>query len=89
LLLFPLIENASKHGVMNDPEKPTQIDLNVSDSSIRFTIKNYKNNYLKDEAGGIGIQNVQKRLDLLYPNQYTLNVNDSGDQFVVDLQLSL
>jgi len=89
LLLFPLIENASKHGVMNDPKKPTQVDLNVSDSSIRFTIKNYKNNYLKDETGGIGIQNVQKRLDLLYPNQYTLKVDDSGDQFIVDLQLPL
>jgi len=89
LLLFPLIENASKHGVMNDPDKPTQIDLNVADSSIRFTIKNYKNNYLKDETGGIGIQNVQKRLDLLYPNQYTLKVDESGDQFIVDLQLPL
>jgi two-component system LytT family sensor kinase len=89
LLLFPLIENASKHGVMNDPEKPTQIDLNVADSTIRFTIKNYKNNYLKDEAGGIGVQNVQKRLDLLYPNQYTLKVNETTDQFIVDLQLPL
>jgi LytS/YehU family sensor histidine kinase len=74
---------------MNDPDKPTQIDLNVADSSIRFTIKNYKNNYLKDETGGIGIQNVQKRLDLLYPNQYTLKVDESGDQFIVDLQLPL
>jgi two-component system LytT family sensor kinase len=89
LLLFPLIENASKHGVMNDPQKPIQIDLNVSDSCIHFTIKNFKNNYLKDETGGIGIQNVQKRLDLLYPNQYKLKVDESSEQFIVDLQLPL
>jgi LytS/YehU family sensor histidine kinase len=89
LLLFPLIENASKHGVLNDPNKPTNIDLDVSDSSIRFTIKNHKNAYLKDEVGGIGIQNVQKRLDLLYPNQYTLKVDETSDQFIVDLHLPL
>ena len=89
LLLFPLIENAVKHGIVNDTTKPVEVDLKVENGSLNFMISNYKNSYLKDEQGGIGIQNVQKRLDLLYPNQYKLKVDDSTEKFIVDLQLPL
>ena len=89
LLLFPLIENAVKHGIVNDPEKPVHVDLKAENGWLNFTISNYKNSYLKDEQGGIGVQNVQKRLDLLYPNEYNLRVEDVGEKFIVDLHLPL
>ena len=66
LLLFPLIENACKHGNLTDPQKPVNIQLNVNDHHLNFTIENFISGYLKDDVGGIGIPNVQKRLELLY-----------------------
>jgi hypothetical protein len=89
LLLFPLIENACKHGVLTDPQKPVNINLAVVDHHMNFSIENFTNSYLKDEVGGIGLQNVRKRLDLLYGSKYSLNVNDSGGKFFVNLQLPL
>jgi LytS/YehU family sensor histidine kinase len=88
-LLFPLIENASKHGILTDSERPVDIELKVSDHSVHFSIANFKNSYQKDEAGGIGIQNVQKRLDLLYGDAYSFDVGETVDKFFVDLQLPL
>lgn len=89
LLLFPLIENAFKHGIRGVAEKPINIELKISDHHLEFFIQNYKNDYMKDKVGGIGIQNVRKRLDLLYPNKYTLDVKETDDQFFVKLQLPL
>jgi sensor histidine kinase YesM len=44
---------------------------------------------LKDLEGGIGVQNVQKRLDLLYGNAYSFKVKETEDKFFVDLELPL
>ena len=89
LLLFPLIENACKHGNLTDPQKPVNIQLNVNDHHLNFTIENYISGYLKDDVGGIGIQNVQTRLELLYGKKYTLDVKKTEEKFLVNLQLPL
>jgi sensor histidine kinase YesM len=89
LLLFPLIENACKHGILTDAQKPVDINLKVTDHQLNFSIENSINSYQKDEAGGIGIPNVQKRLDLLYGKKYTLDLSKTADRFIVNLQLPL
>lgn len=89
LLLFPLIENAFKHGLLSVAEKPVTIELKITETLLNFSILNYKNNYMKDQVGGIGLPNVRKRLDLLYDNLYVLNVLETKDQFFVNLQLPL
>ena len=89
LLLFPLIENACKHGILTDAEKPVDIHLKTNDQHLDFTIENYINTYEKDKLGGIGIQNVQKRLELLYGKKYFLDVNQNGEKFIVHLHLPL
>jgi two-component system LytT family sensor kinase len=89
LLLFPLIENAAKHGILTEAAKPVDIEMKVTDHTFDFSIRNFKNAYLKDLEGGIGIQNVQKRLDLLYGSRYSLKVRETDDKFFVDLQLPL
>jgi LytS/YehU family sensor histidine kinase len=89
LLLFPLIENACKHGILTDSQKPVNIQLNVNDHHLKFLIENFNNGYLKDEVGGIGIQNVQKRLELIYGKNYTLDVKKTEEKFLVNLQLPL
>ncbi len=89
LLLFPLIENACKHGILTDAQKPVDINLKVSDHQLNFSIENSINSYQKDEVGGIGLPNVHKRLDLLYGKKYTLDVSKAADRFIVNLQLPL
>jgi len=89
LLLFPLIENACKHGILTDQHKPVTIQLQVADHSLDFCIENYINSYQKDKIGGIGIQNVQKRLELLYGKACKLDIKESDEKFVVNLHLPL
>jgi two-component system LytT family sensor kinase len=89
LLLFPLIENAFKHGVLNDPQKPIDILFKIDDHQLNFCLSNFNNDYIKDQVGGIGIPNVQKRLDLLYGNRYTIDIKKTAEQFFVNLRLPL
>jgi len=89
LLLFPLIENACKHGILTNAQKPVDINLKVTDHQLNFSIENSINSYQKDEVGGIGLPNVHKRLDLLYGKKYTLDVSKTADRFIVNLQLPL
>ena len=89
LLLFPLIENSFKHGILTDPNKPVNIQLKVSDEQLGFSIENFNSGYLKDDVGGIGLANVKKRLELLYDSQYSLDIKKTEDKFLVNLQLPL
>ncbi len=75
--------------MLTDPQKPVDIHLKVTDHQLNFSIENSINSYQKDEIGGIGIPNVQKRLDLLYGKNYSLDVSKTEDKFIVNLQLPL
>ena len=97
MLLIPFVENAFKHGVglINDPE--INIRLEVKDRSLGFFVQNkYASGQeeTKDKASGIGLNNVERRLDLLYKDQHTLSVNRRVNQlneniFEVYLQINL
>ena len=86
MLLLPFIENSFKHGHIIDGKLTVTINLNIEPNTIHFSITNTsitKN----DEKQGIGLQNVKKRLDLLYPDQYNLNITHQDSLFKVDLKL--
>ena len=89
LLLFPLIENAFKHGVLTEKDKPVNIDLKITDHQMKFSISNFNNSYQKDDVGGIGLQNVKKRLDLIYGEKYKLDIDKTEERFNVNLLLPL
>jgi two-component system, LytTR family, sensor kinase len=89
LLLFPLIENAFKHGVLTEEDKPVNIDLKITNQQMKFSISNFNNGYQKDDVGGIGLQNVKKRLDLIYGEKYKLDIDKSDGRFNVNLLLPL
>jgi len=89
LLLFPLIENAFKHGVLTEINKPVNIDLKIADGQMKFSITNFNNYYQKDDVGGIGLRNVKKRLDLIYGEKYKLDIDKSDERFNVNLLLPL
>lgn len=87
MLLVPFVENAFKHGDFNEHEM--KIDLKEENNILNFRIENQKRNGSKDHASGIGIGNVKKRLELIYPNKHELNISDSENLFVVELKIVL
>lgn len=89
LILIPFVENAFKHGVINDPANPVEIKICTEDGKLLFTVANKKSLQNKDETGGIGFHNVKRRLDLLYPGKYTLKIDDQPLTYTVQLSLDL
>ena len=89
LLLMPFVENAFKHGVLNNPDTPAEVKLVVKPGELIFTCKNKINNFQKDPGSGIGLENVRRRLDLLYPDKHTLDVLKEEGNFSVRLFLDL
>ena len=89
LLLIAFIENAFKHGIANDPASPIQILIEVDEKHAHFYSQNKKHNNNRDSQGGIGLINVMRRLDLLYPGKYQLDINDDQDAYTSELRLDL
>ena len=89
LLFISLIENAFKHGVSASKASQININMTCNDKTVLFTIEN--DNLPKkteDKSGsGIGIQNLEKRLKLLYPNRYKFNSKVENDRFLVTLEI--
>jgi len=89
LLLIAFIENAFKHGVANNPLTPIRLLIDVDESHLHFYMQNKKHMNNRDAVGGIGLNNVQRRLNLLYPGKYNLDVRDEADTYTVELSLVL
>jgi two-component system LytT family sensor kinase len=89
LLLIAFIENAFKHGVANDPLSPIQMLIDVDEEHLHFYIKNKKHSNNRDDLGGIGLNNVNRRLDLLYPGKYKLDITDDEGSYICELSLVL
>ena len=93
LVFAPFIENAFKHGVEYGADKNVFVDIkiNIGTTEIQFYSKNRKSQktVLPDfkAIGGIGLENVRKRLDLLYSDSYILEIKDEADFFTVNLKL--
>lgn len=89
LLLISFVENAFKHGDVMDKKEPLIISIKLKDGKLVFNLRNkisYKN---KDHVGGIGLQNVKRRLDLLYHNSYELDIKNDNVIFESSLTVNL
>ncbi|WP_316822147.1 sensor histidine kinase [Pedobacter gandavensis] len=89
LILISFVENAFKHGVANDPKDPIKINVIANQKILHFSITNRKNQHNKDEVGGVGLNNVERRLQLLYPDRYKLNIVNSATHYTSELMLDL
>jgi LytS/YehU family sensor histidine kinase len=88
MLLLPLIENAFKHGT-DSIIGVSYIEANLccDDNRLLFECKNsFKEQKTKD-IGGIGIENIRKRLQLLYPSKHVLKIKKNKDTFSVTLEI--
>lgn len=91
LLLLPLVENCFKHGTSQVLEQPwISLRIETRDTGLEMKLVNGKagEKETKDSIG-IGLQNVKKRLELLYPGKHELRISNEEDVFVVDLKLQL
>ena len=89
LILITFVENAFKHGVSYRQESFIDIAVGIDDGGLYFTCKNSKVPSGEDHHGGVGLQNVRRRLDLIYGDGYSLNIDDQTDTYSVELILPL
>lgn len=91
LLFIPLIENAFKHGVAATQHGEIRIAMHMEGNTVVFETRN--NNLPKhggDRSGsGIGLQNIKKRLQLIYPGAYSFNAGVEGDSFIAKLSIDI
>lgn len=91
LLLIPFVENAFKHiSHFNDRPNFVKADLFLAGNQFVFSVVNSKEeSSTAAQPGGIGLKNVQRRLELLYPGTHELKINNGPQTFSVQLNLQL
>ena len=91
VLLLPIVENAFKHGVLPGRESLVLIDLEVKEEKLYFQVKNtlHPKQNPALEKHGIGLKNVRKRLELLYPKGYSLETKAVDQFYISNLDLHL
>ena len=90
MLLIPFVENAFKHGGQwQHPE--IQISLSVENNELHFTVINKfgDSQAIKDKTSGIGLANVRRRLELLYPGKHVLNIDNQHGYFTINLHIDI
>jgi len=91
LLFIHLLENAYKHSPARMEPGDIKVIMTVDQKSLTFNIQNPINkntNNKLEEPGGIGLQNVQKRLVLLYPDRYELDIGNTDGRFTILLKIN-
>lgn len=92
MLLIPFVENAFKHGTGIIDNAQIDIKLIAEKDFLYFTVSNKFDPVsveIKDKASGIGLANVQRRLNLLYPKHHQLTITKQEEYFIVSLKINL
>lgn len=93
LLLITFLENAFKHGAKGSSGRSfIRLDVEIEKNKLIFSVENNKgivDEIKTDDYGGLGLENIKRQLELLYPGKHILNIKDMKDSFTVQLQLSL
>lgn len=90
LLILPFVENCFKHGTSKMLQKPwINLKIEIKDNLLFMKLMNGKKSAVQHNRKGTGIENVRKRLDLLYKNKHTLQISEDVEVFVVNLTMEL
>lgn len=91
LLLVIFVENAFKHGISYRTKSFVEISLQPHGDRLLFSCRNSRPEIKHDEnmKGGVGLSNVRRRLDLLFPGNYTLDIKEQEDTYTVRLDIPL
>jgi two-component system LytT family sensor kinase len=94
LMFITFLENSFKHGLNNQLQNGfVHVKIDIESHQVHFFVENSKPNRLPNQEhkrpGGIGLVNVRRRLDLLYPGQYDLIIDDNPNSYAVNLTLEV
>jgi LytS/YehU family sensor histidine kinase len=90
LLFATFVENAFKHGVSYQHPSFVHIAFSVEAGRLHFNCVNSRSQRpASSDSGGLGLRNVRQRLDLLFPNDYQLDIQDQADAYAVRLDIPL
>jgi len=89
LMLIPFLENAFKHGVINDEKHPIRVKLKIHQKRLSFEVSNKISHAQKDHSSGIGLVNIHRRLDLIYPEKHELLIANNGNTYKTTLIINL
>lgn len=90
MIFIPFIENSFKHSNLDDHRKGwIRMKMESTGTRISFALSNSipSRRFTKDKTGGIGLQNIRKRLELLYPGRHLLSLNELPESFEVQLTI--
>ena len=88
MLLIPFVENSFKHGAIIDGSLAIMIAVKRNSEMLFFEVENSVLEKTNDSTG-IGLENIKKRLEMLYPNAYTLEINRTDKLFKVQLAINI
>ena len=92
MLLIPFVENAFKHGTGLITDAQIDVKLRTSRHLLNFEVRNKYNGIteeIKDKTSGIGLNNAERRLNLLYGKKHSLHIEKTNNWFTVSLQIQL
>lgn len=91
LLFIHFLENAYKHSPARLQPGEIKLKLEIKENTLIFSIQNpvvKKQGNRLDEPGGVGLPNIRKRLQLLYPETHTLEISNEGDRYIILLKIN-
>lgn len=91
MLFLPFIENAFKHGKLS-VTNGIEIYIKIEKNEIFFNCSNQikeLNDTEKEQFGGVGIKNIERRLELLFPSHYRMNISEKNNVYLVELKIQL
>jgi LytS/YehU family sensor histidine kinase len=91
LLLLPLVENAFKHGLGKQAKNGwLKVNIGLNQSTLKVIVENTKPlSVVSEGKGGIGLDNLRRRLELLYPARHNLELEDKNNTFRAKLVIEL
>ena len=91
MLLIPFVENAVKHGAQSTNEQSTiDVSADIKNTTLHFSVVNSKPSMVAaSNRNGLGLENVRRRLNLLYPDSHVLEIDDKEKTYRVNLSIDL
>lgn len=89
LIYITFLENAFKHGISYSKESYIHFKITYDDHYIYSTILNSNHNIKTETGSGIGLDNVKKRLNLIYGKKYKMKITEKPEEFKVELQIPI
>jgi two-component system LytT family sensor kinase len=88
MLFIPFVENAFKHSSLKDKQgNKIEIKIDVQEKELTFYCFNVIAAINKDKSSGVGLEIIKKRLDMLYKDKYTLSIDNSVKEFIINLNI--